>query len=103
MGFHVKDKLIRKDSDAILGEVIEILQVEESTSKTLQNINSEIKNLHHASYDKKKYDPKGGKPKQSSAKASGPRGSLSSCTQKSHPTNASPVCFQCKKACSKGQ
>ena len=75
-----KDKIIRKGHEIKLEEVIGILQTEDSTQRTLQEMNSETKKLHYASYDKKKSGSKGNKKKSFSSpapKSSGPS-SLSS-------------------------
>ena len=49
-----KDKSIRKGHEIKLEEVIGILQIEDSTQRTLQEMNLETKKLHYARYDKKK-------------------------------------------------
>ena len=51
---HAKDKIIRKGSEATLNDVIEILQPEESASRTLQTIDPEVRSIHYARYDKKR-------------------------------------------------
>ena len=64
-----KDKIIRKGHEIKLEEVIGILQTEDSTQRTLQEMNSETKKLHYASYDKKKSGSKGNKKKSFSSPA----------------------------------
>ena len=54
-----KDKIIRKGHEIKLEEVISILQTEDSTQRTLHEMNSETRKLHYASYDKKKSGSKG--------------------------------------------
>ena len=90
-----KDKIIRhsKGEKITLKDVLEILQLENYTSKTLQNIYSTMKNVHYAHYDKKKSGSKGGKPKAASE---------SSSVQNSNSTSTSgKVCFRCRKPWSK--
>ena len=65
----VKDKIIRKGHEIKLEEVIGILQTKDSTQRTLQEMNSETKKLHFASYDKKKSGSKGNKKKNFSSLA----------------------------------
>ena len=60
---HAKDKIIRKGSAVSLKEVLEILQTEESTTKTLSTIEADTQKIHYARYDKKKSGSKGGKQK----------------------------------------
>ena len=89
-----KDKIIRKGSRATLQEVIEILQMEESTSKTLSSIGSDSKSMHYARYDKKKSGSKGGKPKTSQ--------SSSSRNSQSSQGADRPTCYRCRKPWFKG-
>ena len=49
----------------LLDEVVAILQVGESTFRTLQNINSDTRNAHYVKYDKKMSGSKDGKVKHS--------------------------------------
>ena len=49
-----RDKIVRKGEKITLNEVIELLQVENSTHQTLQEMNSTTQKVHYASYDKKK-------------------------------------------------
>ena len=48
-----KDKIIRKGHEIKLEEVIGILQTDDSTQRTLQEMNSETKKLHYASMTRK--------------------------------------------------
>ena len=89
-----KDKIIRKGSGATLQEVIEILQMEESTSRTLSSIGSKSKSMHYARYDKKKSGSKGGKPKTSQ--------SSSSKNSQSSQGADRPTCYRCRKPWFKG-
>ena len=61
-----KDKIILKGHEIKFEEVIGILQAEDSTQSTLQEMNLETKKLHFASYDKKKSESKGSKKSSSS-------------------------------------
>ena len=49
-----RDKIVRKGEKITLNEVIEYLQIENSTHQTLQEMNSTTQKVHYASYDKKK-------------------------------------------------
>ena len=51
-------RLSEKGHEIKLEEVIGILQTEDSTQRTLQEMNSETKKLHYARYDKKILDAK---------------------------------------------
>ena len=83
------DKIIRKGETVTLKEVLEILQVEYSTSKTLQNIDSSTKQVYYAQYDKKKSGSKGGKPKRTRAAGSP--------TMQNSNSTSSKVCYRCRK------
>ena len=71
-------------------EVIGILQTEDSTQRTLQEINSETKKLHYASYDKKESGSKGNKKSFSSP---APKSSGST----SQSTSSGKLCYRCRK------
>ena len=89
-----KDKIIRKGHEIKSEEVIGILQTENSTQRILQEMNSETKKLHYASYDKKKSGSKGNKKKSFSSpapKSSGPT------SQSSQSTSSGRLCYQCRK------
>ena len=83
-----KDKIIRKGHEIKLEEVIGILQTEDSTQRTLQEMNSETKKLHYASYDKKKSGSKGNKKTSFSSPA--PKSSGSPSPQS---TSAGRLCY----------
>ena len=77
-----KDKIFRKGEKVTLKEELEILQIEDSTSKTLQNIDSTTKSAYYAHYDKKKSGSKGGKSKDSNGS------SVNGTTQNSNSTDS---------------
>ena len=53
-----------KEGSAVsLKEVLEVLQTEESTTKTLSTIGADMQKIHYARYDKKKSGSNGGKQK----------------------------------------
>ena len=62
-----KDKIIRKGYAIALKDVIDILQLEESTSTTLTTIGADQKSMHYTHYDSKKKGFKGGKAKTTQA------------------------------------
>ena len=49
-----KDKIVRQGEKIKLQEVIEILQLEDSTRQTLSEMTSTMQKIHYASYEKKK-------------------------------------------------
>ena len=49
-----KDKIVRQGEKIKLQEVIEILQLEDSTRQTLSEMTSTTQKIHYASYEKKK-------------------------------------------------
>ena len=57
-----KDKIVQQDGKIKLEEVIEILQLENSTRQTLTEMNSTVQKINYVSYEKKK--SKGNKNKQ---------------------------------------
>ena len=75
-----KDSIVRRGEDVTLQQVIDILQIEEGTQNTLQQVNSTYSNsisqVHYASYEKK---PK----KQPSTE------------QNASSTNSTKSCFRC--------
>ena len=89
---HAKDKIIRKGSAVSLKEVLEILQTEESTTKTLLTIGADTQKIHYARYDKKKSGSKGGK--QKSAQPSTFK------KPNSKPADG-PMCYRCGKTFTK--
>ena len=92
-----KDKIVRQGERIKLQEVIEILQLEDSTRQTLSEMTSTTQKIHYASYEKKK--SKGtGKKQKSNPNVS----SSSSSGQKQDSTGPQKLCFQCKKNYTKG-
>ena len=57
-----KDKIVRQGEKIQLQEVIEILQLEDSTKQTLTEMSSTVQKINYVSYEKKK--SKGNKNKQ---------------------------------------
>ena len=55
--------IIRKGADVTLEEAISILWTDGSTTKILSEMNSDMRKVHYACYDKKKSGSKGGKQK----------------------------------------
>ena len=90
----VKDKIIRKGHEIKLEEVIGILQTEDSTQRMWQEMNSETKKLHYASYDKKKSGSKGNKKKSFTSPAPKSSGSTSQSYQS---TSSGRLCYRCRK------
>ena len=89
-----KDKIVRQGEKVSLQEVIEILQLEDSTRQTLTEMNSTVQKVNYVSYEKKK--SKGGKNKQKAQNNS--NGSTSSSSgQKQTSTGTGKQCYRCKK------
>ena len=94
-----KDKIVRQGEKIKLQEVIEILQLEDSTRQTLSEMTSTTQKIHYASYEKKKSKDTGKKQKfQSNSNVS----SSSSSGQKQDSTGSQKLCYQCKKSFTKG-
>ena len=94
-----KDKIVQQGEKIKLQEVIEILQLEDSTRQTLTEMSSTTRKIHYASYEKKKSKGTGKKQKfQSNSNVS----SSSSSGQKQDSTGSQKLCYQCKKAYTKG-
>ena len=94
-----KDKIVRQGEKIKLQEVIEILQLEDSTRQTLTEMSSTTQKIHYASYEKKKSKGTGEKQKfQSNPNAS----SSSSSGQKQDSTGPGKLCYLCKKPYTKG-
>ena len=89
---HAKDKIIQKGSTVSLKEVLEILQLEESTNKTLSSIGADIQKVHYAKYDKKKSGSKGGKQKS---------GQPSTLKKPETKSADGPMCYRCGKTYTK--
>ena len=92
-----KDKIVRQGEKTKLQEVIEILQLEDSTRQTLSEMNSTVQKVNYVSYEKKK--SKGNKNKQKIQNNS--NGSNSS-EQKQASTGTGKQCYRCKKPFTKG-
>ena len=94
-----KDKIVRQREKIKLQEVIEILQLEDSTRQTLSEMTSTTQKIHYASYEKKKSKGTGKKQKfQSNPNVS----SSSSSGQKQDSIGRGKLCYQCKKPYTKG-
>ena len=94
-----KDKIVQQGEKIKLLEVIEILQIEDSTWYTLTEMNSTMQKIHYTSYDKKKSKGTRKKPKfQSNPDNS----SSSSSEQKQDSTGPGKLCYRCKKPYTKG-
>ena len=94
-----KDKIVRQGEKIKLQEVIEILQLEDSTRQTLTEMNSTVQKVNYVSYEKKK--SKGNKNKQKFQNNS--NGSTSSSSgQKQASTAPGKQCYRCKKPFAKG-
>ena len=91
-----RDKIVRKGENVTLNQVIEFLQIENSTHQTLQEINSTTQKVHYASYDKKKSKGKKKAPIAASSTNSNPSNSTA---QK--PNSTGKLCFRCKAPYSK--
>ena len=94
-----KDKIVRQGEKIKLQEVIEILQLEDSTRQTLSEMTSTAQKIHYASYEKKKGTGTGKKQKfQSNSNPS----SSSSSGQKQDSTSSQKLCYRFKKNYTKG-
>ena len=94
-----KDKIVQQGEKIKLQEVIEILQIEDSTRQTLTDMSSTTQKIHYASYEKKKSKGTGKKQKfQPQPNVS----SSSSSGQKQDSTGSQKLCYQCKKPYTKG-
>ena len=92
-----KEKIVRQGEKIKLQDVIEILQLEDSTRQTLTEMTSTTQKIHYASYEKKKGTGK----KQKFQSNSNPSSSSSS-GQKQDSTGPQKLCYQCKKNYTKG-
>ena len=96
-----KDKIVQQGEKIKLQEVIEILQLEDSTRQTLSEMTSTMQKIHYASYEKKK--SKGTRKKQKFQSNSNSNVSNSSSSgQKQDSTGSQKLCYRCKKPYSKG-
>ena len=91
-----KDKIVRQGEKIKLQDVIEILQLEDSTRQTLTEMTSTTQKIHYASYEKK-----GTGKKQKFQSNSNPSSSSSS-GQKQDSTGSQKLCYRCKKNYTKG-
>ena len=92
-----KDKIVRQGEKIKLQDVIEILQLEDSTRQTLSEMTSTTQKIHYASYEKKK-----GTGKKQKFQSNFNSSSSSSSGQKQDSTGSQKLCYQCKKAYTKG-
>ena len=89
-----KDKIVRQGEKIKLQDVIEILQLEDSTRQTLTEMTSTTQKIHYASYEKKK----GTRKKQKFQSNS----NSSSSGQKQDSTGSQKLCYRCSKNYTKG-
>ena len=92
-----KDKIVRQGEKIKLQEVIEILQLEDSTRQTLSEMTSTTQKIHYASYEKKK-----GTGKKQKSQSNSNVSSSSSSGQKQDSTGSQKLCYRCKKSFTKG-
>ena len=92
-----KDKIVRQGEKIKLQDVIEILQLEDSTRQTLSEMTSTTQKIHYASYEKKK-----GTGKKQKFQYNSNSSSSSSSGQKQDSTGSQKLCYRCKKAYTKG-
>ena len=92
-----KDKIVQQGEKIKLQEVIEILQLEDSTRQTLSEMTSTMQKIHYASYEKKK-----GKGKKQKFQSNSNMSSSSSSGQKQDSTGSQKLCYRFKKSFTKG-
>ena len=92
-----KDKIVRQGEKIKLQDVIEILQLEDSTRQTLTEMTSTTQKIHYASYEKKK-----GTGKKQKFQSNSSSSSSSSSGQKQDSTGSQKLCYRCSKNYSKG-
>ena len=92
-----KDKIVRQGEKIKLQDVIEILQLEDSTRQTLTEMTSTTQKIHYASYEKKK-----GTGKKQKFQSNPNISSSSSSGQKQDSTGSQKLCYRCKKNYTKG-
>ena len=92
-----KDKIVRQGEKIKLQDVIEILQLEDSTRQTLTEMTSTTQKIHYASYEKKK-----GTGKKQKFQSNSNSSSSSSSGQKQDSTGPQKLCYRCKKNYTKG-
>ena len=83
-----KDKIVRQGEKIKLQEVIEILQLEDSTRQTLSEMTSTTQKIHYASYEKKK-----GTGKKQKNESNSYLSSSSSSGQKQDSTGPQKLCY----------
>ena len=92
-----KDKIVRQGEKIKLQDVIEILQLEDSTRQTLTEMTSTTQKIHYASYEKKK-----GTGKKQKFQSNPNSSSSSSSGQKQDSTGRQKLCYRCSKNYTKG-
>ena len=92
-----KDKIVRQGEKIKLQDVIEILQLEDSTRQTLTEMTSTTQKVHYASYEKKK-----GTGKKQKFQSNSNSSSSSSSGQKQDSTGSQKLCYRCSKNYTKG-
>ena len=92
-----KDKIVRQGEKIKLQDVIEILQLEDSTRQTLTEMTSTTQKIHYASYEKKK-----GTGKKQKFQSNFNSSSSSSSGQKQDSTGSQKLCYRCSKNYTKG-
>ena len=92
-----KDKIVQQGEKIKLQDVIEILQLEDSTRQTLSEMTSTTQKIHYASYEKKK-----GTGKKQKFQSNSNVSSSSSSRQKHDSTSSQKLCYRCKKSYTKG-
>ena len=92
-----KDKIVRQGEKIKLQDVIEILQLEDSTRQTLTEMTSTTQKIHYASYEKKK-----GTGKKQKFQSYSNSSSSSSSGQKQDSTGSQKLCYRCSKNYTKG-
>ena len=91
-----KDKIVRQGEKIKLQDVIEILQLEDSTRQTLTEMTSTTQKIHYASYEKK------GTGKKQKFQTNSNSSSSSSSGQKQDSTGSQKLCYRCSKNYTKG-
>ena len=92
-----KDKIVPQGEKVKLQDVIEILQLEDSTRQTLTEMTSTTQKIHYASYEKKK-----GTGKKQKFQSNSNSSSSSSSGQKQDSTGSQKLCYRCSKNYTKG-
>ena len=92
-----KDKIVRQGEKIKLQDVIEILQLEDSTRQTLTEMTSTTQKIHYASYEKKK-----GTGKKQKFQSNSNSSSSSSSGQKQDSAGSQKLCYRCSKNYTKG-